>query len=84
MTTPFADALRAAIDARGVSLVWLRDRLADLDNPVSVAALSYWRSGRRRPDSGESLAAVRAIETVLDLPPDATVPDIRFRPAPRT
>jgi hypothetical protein len=31
--------------------------------------------------SPESAAAT--IVHVLDLPPDATVPDIRFRPAPR-
>ena len=61
----FSEALRAAIDARDVSLVWLRDRLADLGSPVSLTTLSYWRTGRRHPEGAGSLAAIAAIEELL-------------------
>ena len=41
-----------------MSLVWLRDRLEDSGNPVSMSTLSYWRSGRRRPAGAASIAAI--------------------------
>lgn len=64
---PFATALREGIDARGVTLAWLRERLADRGNPVSMATLSYWRSGARRPEGAQSLSAVTDIEELLHL-----------------
>lgn len=64
----FSGALRDAIDARGVSLVWLRDHLADLGSPVSLTTLSYWRTGRRHPEGAGSLAAISAIEELLGVP----------------
>jgi hypothetical protein len=64
----FAEGLRAAIDERGVSLVWLRDHLAGRGNPVSLTTLSYWRSGRRHPEGAASLAAIADIEALLRLP----------------
>ncbi|HWJ11944.1 MAG TPA: helix-turn-helix transcriptional regulator [Nocardioides sp.] len=64
----FSERLRAAIAERGVSLVWLHERLKDTGNPVSVATLSYWRSGRRNPEGASSLAALEAIEVLLGLP----------------
>ena len=64
----FSEGLRAAIAAREVSLVWLRDRLADTGNPVSLTTLSYWRSGRRHPEGASSLAAIAEIEQLLHLP----------------
>ncbi|WP_322937534.1 hypothetical protein [Nocardioides bizhenqiangii] len=67
----FAVALRAAIAARQVSLVWLRDRLTDRGNPVSLTTLSYWRSGHRHPEGAGSHAAIREIEELLGLPEDA-------------
>ena len=70
-TDHFGEALRAAIDARGVSLVWLRDRLAHRGSPVSLTTLSYWRSGRRHPEGAGSHAAIREIENLLGLPDDA-------------
>ena len=76
----FAEALRAAIAARGTSLAWLRDRLVDLGSPVSLTTLSYWRTGRRQPEGAGSLAAVAAIEELLHVPPGhliATVPPSR-------
>lgn len=65
----FAGQLRAAVARQGVSLAWLRDRLAERGNPVSLATLSYWRSGRRNPEGAASLAAIAEIEDLLDLPP---------------
>ncbi|MCP2166646.1 hypothetical protein [Goodfellowiella coeruleoviolacea] len=67
-TGPFAAALRAAIRARGLSLQRLQRRLHERGVPISVTALSYWQSGRRRPERPESLAALRHLEDVLDLP----------------
>jgi hypothetical protein len=64
----FSESLRAAIAARDVSLVWLRDRLSDRGNPVSLTTLSYWRSGRRHPEGATSLSAIAEIERLLDLP----------------
>ncbi len=64
----FPESLRAAIAARNVSLVWLRDRLADRGSPVSLTTLSYWRSGRRHPEGAASLTAIAEIELLLDLP----------------
>lgn len=68
---PFAAALREGIDARGVTLAWLHERLATRGNPVSMATLSYWRSGARRPESVQSLVAVGDIEELLHLEKDA-------------
>jgi len=64
----FAEGLRSAIDARDVSLVWLRDRLAARGSPVSLTTLSYWRSGRRHPEGAASRAAIAEIERLLGLP----------------
>ncbi|UNK70974.1 hypothetical protein [Microbacterium sp. H1-D42] len=66
-TTPFADALREAIDARRMTLARLHQRLTDRGNAVSMATLSYWRSGARRPEGAQSLAALADIEDLLGL-----------------
>lgn len=66
---PFASRLGAAIEAKGCSLEWLHRRLVAAGSPVSVATLSYWRSGKRRPEGAASLAAVGAIEEQLGLEP---------------
>lgn len=82
----FAAALRDAIAEQNVSLVWLRDRLADLGNPVSLTTLSYWRSGRRHPEGAGSVVAVGAIEEILHVPPGGLVslvpPSRRTGPLP--
>lgn len=65
----FAEELDAAINAQGKSLDRLRQQLTELGNPVSRSALSYWRSGARRPEHASSLAAVAALEELLELPP---------------
>ncbi|MGH3735302.1 MAG: hypothetical protein ACRDT6_06715 [Micromonosporaceae bacterium] len=67
----FADALREAIDARGLGLERIRRRLERRGVVLSVATLSYWRSGRSRPGRASSLAAVRELEGVLRVPQGA-------------
>lgn len=64
-----APALHAAIARRGVTLVWLKERLAERGSPVSLTTLSYWRSGRRRPGGAGSLNALEEIEDLLNLLP---------------
>lgn len=71
VTGPFADALRVAIQVRGLSLERLRHRLRVRGTPISVTALSYWQSGRRRPERPESLMALAQLEDVLGLPETA-------------
>lgn len=82
----FSQRLADAIAARDVSLVWLRDRLLDRGNPVSLSTLSYWRSGRRKPDGVASLAALAEIEDLLRLAPgsleDSLGPPSRTIPVP--
>lgn len=63
----FAATFRSAIAARGVTLTWLRERLAASGNPISAATLSYWRSGARRPEGPQSLSAVEEIESLLQI-----------------
>jgi hypothetical protein len=70
-TGPFHVARRAAIGARGLSLDRLRYRLAQRGVHVGVGTLSYWQSGRRRPERPESLRAVAMLEDLLDLPAGA-------------
>lgn len=71
VTGPFPSALRAAIQVRGLSLERLQHRLRMRGTPISITALSYWQSGRRRPERPESLAALAHLEEVLDLPSGA-------------
>lgn len=61
----FAAALRAAISERGITLAKLRSQLIDDGNPVSMATLSYWRSGDRQPEGAHSLSVVAGIEDRL-------------------
>jgi hypothetical protein len=63
----FADALRRAIDDRGLALERVRDHLAHRGVCVSVATLSYWQSGRSQPGRKTSLAAIPHLEQVLGL-----------------
>ena len=70
-TGPFPEALRAAITARGLSLVRIQDRLRRRGSTVSPATLSSWQSGRNRPERPSSLAALAALEDVLRLPQGA-------------
>ncbi|PQZ55050.1 MULTISPECIES: hypothetical protein [unclassified Microbacterium] len=63
----FAAALRAAVSERGITLARLRQQLADDGNAVSMATLSYWRSGARQPEGAQSLGVVEGIEDRLRL-----------------
>lgn len=65
----FATVLRAAIRARGLGLERIQDRLRAQGISVSLATLSYWQSGRSRPERRDSLAAVELLESVLEVPP---------------
>ena len=49
-TGPFPDALRAAIKTSRLSLDRIQHRLGLRGITISVATLSYWQSGRRRPE----------------------------------
>src|SRR5262245_19537372 len=61
----FPVALRAAIRASGLSLDRIQYRLRARGLTISVTALSYWQSGRRRPERPESLSALKHLEEVL-------------------
>jgi len=78
----FAEVLSTAIRERGITLSRLHARLAERGNPVSRATLSYWRSGERRPEGAQSLAAIGDLEEMLDLDP-GTLLD-RLGPTMRT
>lgn len=78
----FADALRTAMDARGLGLDRITEHLAQRGVSVSAATLSYWRSGRSQPGRRSSLAALPHLEDVLGLPSGsltATLPSTRER-----
>lgn len=66
-SSAFAAALRMAISERGVSLSRLHSQLKEDGNPVSMATLSYWRSGDRHPEGAHSLSVVEGIEDRLGL-----------------
>lgn len=63
----FSGAFRDAINARRLSLAQLHEQLRIRGNGVSMATLSYWRSGSRRPEGAQSRAALADIEQVLHL-----------------
>ncbi|WNV85198.1 hypothetical protein [Umezawaea sp. Da 62-37] len=72
-TGTFAEALDAAITARGLTLDRLRHHLSEQGMDVSLATLSYWRRSLRRPERPESLRAVQALEALLGLPASSLV-----------
>lgn len=65
----FPTAFARTLTSQGRTLEWLRSRLADRGTPVSLATLSYWRSGRSRPERLASLDALDQIESLLRLEP---------------
>jgi transcriptional regulator with XRE-family HTH domain len=64
----FAEALRSAIRSSGLSLDRIQARLRARGTPISIAALSYWQSGKRQPERTDSLTALAELETILKLP----------------
>ncbi|WP_020664554.1 transcriptional regulator [Amycolatopsis benzoatilytica] len=81
-TGPFAEALRAAIRARGLGLERIRYRLHGKGATVSLATLSHWQSGRCRPERAESLRALKNLEEVLGVP-DGSLRRLLGPPRPR-
>ncbi|SDK36673.1 hypothetical protein SAMN04487820_10752 [Actinopolyspora mzabensis] len=81
-TGPFDVALRAAIRSSRLSLERIQHRLRARGTPVSITALSYWQSGRRRPERPDSLVALRALEDVLGVP-DGSLSALLGPPKPR-
>ncbi|KAA2253542.1 hypothetical protein F0L68_32550 [Solihabitans fulvus] len=65
---PFSRALTLAVEASGLSLQRLQHRLAQVGVHVSTTTLSYWKTGRSRPERPDSLRGVRVLEDVLGLP----------------
>ncbi|MFS8102401.1 XRE family transcriptional regulator [Lentzea alba] len=65
----FAEALRTAITNRGLGLERLREHLSQHGVTVSLATLSYWQTGRSRPERKKSLQAVVHLEHILCLQP---------------
>ncbi|SDN61405.1 helix-turn-helix domain-containing protein [Allokutzneria albata] len=70
-TGPFPAALRAAIQASGLSLDRVQYRLRAKGASVSVATLSNWQSGRRQPEGAASFSVLANLESVLGLPPSS-------------
>lgn len=65
---PFHVALRTAIEARGLGLDRLRQRLKARNLNVSTTSLSYWQHGRTQPEHARSIEAVAALEEILLVP----------------
>ena len=65
-TGAFHTGLRAAVEARGLSLSRIRDKLADQGHAVSVSTLSNWQRGVSRP-GGDARRVLSALETVLQI-----------------
>jgi hypothetical protein len=80
---PFHRALHDAIAHRGLSLARLRAHLEQLGVQVGQSTLSYWQRGLRHPEVPRAIATVRALETVLRLPPESLVALVGNRPQPR-
>lgn len=64
----FHTTLRLAIEARGLGLARLRERLAERGVPISVSTLSSWQRGISRPNSPAARRALPELEDVLGLP----------------
>lgn len=61
----FAAAMDAALTAQGLSLAEVRERVQQRGARVSVATLSFWRSGARVPDPVRSAETLVALEGAL-------------------
>jgi transcriptional regulator with XRE-family HTH domain len=64
----FAGTFRDAVAASGLSLESLRRRLELRGVPVSIATLSYWQTGRSKPQRAASLEALALLEQILQVP----------------
>ncbi|MCA0435397.1 MAG: hypothetical protein LCH98_02740 [Actinobacteria bacterium] len=66
--TMFAVQLGRAMEARGLSLERISAHLRARGHRISVATLSYWKTGRSIPGRTPSIRAVGALEEVLQVP----------------
>lgn len=64
----FATSLRSLITTRGLPLETVRAQLSQRGHRLSVTTLSYWQSGRSRPERSASLEALMELERVLNVP----------------
>lgn len=79
----FADAFREATNQRGLSLERLTYHLSRRGHELSAATLSYWRTGRSLPQRAASIAALSALEEILDVERGSLAGLIPPRPARR-
>jgi hypothetical protein len=70
-TGAFHTVLRSAIEARGLGLTRIRDRLAARGVTLGVSTLSNWQRGVCRPRGQESSRVIAELEDVLGLDPGA-------------
>lgn len=68
---PFAEVLAAAISRRALPLEAVHEALLAQGVSVSLATLSYWRSGRSEPGRETSRRFLPVLEGILDLDPGA-------------
>jgi len=73
LTGDFHQVLRLAIARRGLSLARLRAHLEQRGIHIGLSTLSYWQRGIRHPEVPKAMPAVRALESVLDLPSESLV-----------
>ncbi|MEU0554413.1 hypothetical protein [Dactylosporangium sp. NPDC006015] len=78
-TGPFAVALDVAVEASGLTLERLAVLLGERGVGLSRATLSYWRSGRSRPERAGSLAALPVLEDILAVPAGSLTALLRAR-----
>lgn len=69
----FSEALREAIDAKGISVAELTRSCKKIGTPISTATLSYWLSGQTTPRRRSTFDVLRSIEHILELDPGELV-----------
>lgn len=67
-STEFATTLDRAIHQSGMSLAQLSSALKAHGTPLSAVSLSYWRSGRTRPERSAAITALANLESILAVP----------------
>lgn len=71
----FTRTFSEALDARGLTLERLVHKLGDRGIVVSVATLSYWKTGRSVPRRS-SVSTLSALEAILELAPGSLVREL--------
>jgi len=70
---PFHRALALAISDSGLALSRVEFHLNRRGFRIGRSTLSYWQQGRRRPERADSIAALGALEQILDVPTGSLV-----------